>query len=506
MKLLAPLVAAFSLAGAGAGFAAAADLSRHAEILVALRNDCRGEAMVRAAGGRVASPSLGIWRVPGRTARMLLPALKRRGAIRYAEPSFRRSPTGHLPASDALSVTEIGWHLYQIGAERVEPPGPGFPLTLIDSGLDLAHPEFAARPDTTALNPQSVAGLGDEDYHGTVVASTAAAPLDGVGAVGVYPRAALRVYDLADLSDSTIVAAIETAVRAGPSVINLSFGGPEESRALYEATLRALKQGSLVVASSGNEFDQGNPVLYPASYPHVLTVAATGRNDDVTPFSSGGASVDLAAPGDDIPVLHPTNPDLYLSYSGTSFSAPMVAAAAAWLMTAKPELRATQVFDLLRWTAKDVGPPGFDERTGFGRLDLPAALTAAVPAADPQEPNDAIDQITAAGMFGSDNPPIGKRLAARLDDTEDPADVYRVRIPARRTVTIDVAGDEDLAVELHRSATARLAASDRAGRSAERVVFRNRSRRPVVVFLRVAIAEAAEAGNAEYSVSVGVKR
>ena len=82
------------------------------------------------------------------------------------------------------------WWLAHIGADpAAAPPGPGVPITIVDSGTDPTHPEFAGRPNTTFLNDQTTSGR--DEYHGTIVASVAAAPENGVGLAGVYPSAAL---------------------------------------------------------------------------------------------------------------------------------------------------------------------------------------------------------------------------------------------------------------------------------------------------------------------------
>jgi Subtilase family len=479
------------------------------DALVALEPSAAAEAAVRAAGGRLVAPQLGIWALPGARAARLLPRLERLGALRYAEPSRRRDALAHFTDPLALDP-ELSYHLRAVGADRVEPPGPGFPITILDSGVDLGHPDFAGRPDTVALNPQVVpTDPDDDDYHGTIVASTAAAAQNGVGEEGIYPRALLRIYDLPDLSDESILAGIVAAVTAGPSVLNLSLSGPDPSRALYEATLLAVGTGSLVVASSGNEFLDGNPVLYPAAYPHVLTVAATNAADEVTEFSSANIAVDLAAPGEDIPFQDPTDPALFSLVSGTSFAAPIVAAAAAWVRTVRGPMTFSQLFDLIRFSSRDLGAPGFDEHTGFGLLDLPAALTRPLSAPDPQEPNDDIAQVVANGLFRSAKPLVSARFRAGLDVPEDPDDVYRVSVGRNRRVTIAVTTDDDVRVDLFGPAArtvngtrARLGASDRAGKATETLTYANRTKAGQVVFLHVSPGARARTGNPGYSVAI----
>ena len=94
------------------------------------------------------------------------------------------------------------WWLHDVGADQATPPGPGIPLAIIDSGLDVTTPEFAGRPDVTLLNSQTF--LGPEEWHGTVVASVAAAAANGVGIVGIYPQAALQIWDASPVSNIQI--------------------------------------------------------------------------------------------------------------------------------------------------------------------------------------------------------------------------------------------------------------------------------------------------------------
>ncbi len=456
---------------------------------------------LRLSGGRLVSRRLGIWSLPSARAQRILPGLLRARLVRAVEPDRHYRRLGHLTAGDPLLPGE--WWIAAVGADQAEPPGPGKPVTIIDSGLDVTHPEFAGRPDVTLLNEQDVSGVGDD--HGTAVASVIGAPANGIGLVGIYPQARLNVWDTGDLSTSLIVQGLEHAIDAGPGVINLSFGGTEFDPMVEDEVLIAFGAGNIVVAAAGNEFEQGNPLEFPASLNHVLTVAATDESGKPTSFSSSSLAVDLSAPGVRIPVAVPlsADPSGYATYDGTSFSAPLVAGATAWVWTARPGLDNTQVFDLMRRSAKDIGPRGYDEDTGFGLLDVPAALTAKAPVSDQQEPNDDIDQVKANGLFKNATRPItrpGKPSAsfeARLDLTEDPEDVYRVFVPARRTVEITVRGDANVDLELWAPGTptvfARGAArrkylvdgSYKLGRRPDTVSIENTGRRGVFVYADV---------------------
>ena len=350
-------------------------------------------------------------------------------------------------ATDPLEAQE--WWLSDVGADRATPPGPGVPITIVDSGTDPTHPEFAGRPNTTFMNDQTVFGPGE--FHGTIVASIAAAPENGVGIVGVNPRATLQLFDASagprGISDDLAITGILAAAQHCPGVINLSFGGSTPDPELQDAILTAFHSGCLVVAAAGNDGESGNPTTYPAAWPHVFTVSATDESDQVTSFSTAALSVDVAAPGVDIVGAVPLtrNPSGYQSgLAGTSFAAPIVAAAAAWIWTARPTLTVTQLADVLRQSARDIGAPGFDSSAGWGIIDIPAALAAPAPASDPGEPNDDIAQVKPGQLFALGQPPLTSpakasiRVTGSLDQSEDPRDIYRIWVPANKVVRVSV--------------------------------------------------------------------
>jgi hypothetical protein len=142
------------------------------------------------------------------------------------------------------------------------------------------------------------------------------------------------------------------------------------------------------------------------------------------------------------------NPTGYLDgLAGTSFSAPLVSAAAAWVWTMRPTLSAGQLADVLRRSARDIGDPGFDTASGWGILDIPGALAAPTPPADPAEPNDDIPEVKPGRLFQVGQAPLTTpakpsiRIAGSLDASEDPRDLYRIWVPAKRTVRVSVAAD-----------------------------------------------------------------
>jgi subtilisin family serine protease len=377
---------------------------------------------------------LNIWRVPTRRARRAVAALRAERILARAEPDRRLVSFGRLVSTDPLVPSE--WWIHDVGDDQVEAPQAGLPVTVADTGLDLSHPEFRSRPNTTALNPQTV--TSSDDIHGTAVSSIVAAPSNGVGIVGVYPQAALQEWDFGDGSLSEILAGLDTASKRGRGVVNFSGGFLGFSSLLEQAVDRALHRGAIVVAAVGNDRESGNRSFVPASLPHVLTVGGTDQGGHVTSFSNRSRALDLAAPAVAMPVAVPTffRESGYATFDGTSFAAPLVAGATAWVWTLHPQLDPTQIQDVMRDSARDVGAKGWDPDTGFGILSIPSAIAATTPAKDPQEPNDDINLVKPhAVTAGGTRLGTPANLRARLDMAEDPEDVYRVWVPARARVS-----------------------------------------------------------------------
>ena len=288
----------------------------------------------------------------------------------------------------------------------------------------------------------------------------------------------------------------------------------------YVALQFAVVRGIVPVAAAGNEFGEGNPLEYPASLPHVLTVAAVGPDGQSSFFSNTNAAIDLSAPGEGIMTAVPPALDAdgvqdgYERQSGTSFAAPMVAAAVAWVRAQRPELTADQANQAVRLSAQDLGAPGWEPDTGFGMLSVGNALAIAPPPPDPAEPNDDIVWVDGRA-FGKPDRPIfaggrGVRLGAMLDAFEDPADVYRIRLRPRSRVTVSArtAGRDDVTLAVYRGKAKRLRSrplrrSSHRGRRTERLALRNRAGRARTYYVALRVQPGARDLDAAYALRVG---
>jgi subtilisin family serine protease len=328
------------------------------------------------------------------------------------------------------------------------------PIGIVDDLVDTTVPDVSQAKIVKGSATKQVL-----DAHGTEVASVAAGQANGAGVIGIMPGAPILSYGLKTLSCSEVTDGILAVAEAGAQVLNLSLGTIDDCFLLRLAVADAFASRTLVVAASGNEFAHGNPVVYPAAYPHVLSVGALDLDLQPSYFSTSNAALDLAAPGQSIPVAVPPamdrdgNPDGVTRADGTSFAAPIVSGVASWLIAARPNLAPGQYSDLLRHSAKDLGKPGWDADTGFGLVNLEGALQAPTPPLDRYEPNDGITFVDGTA-YSKPDPYVWRggaprTITASVDAVEDPVDVYRIRIGAHRRAKITLKpsqGNADLSV------------------------------------------------------------
>jgi hypothetical protein len=169
------------------------------------------------------------------------------------------------------------------------------------------------------------------------------------------------------------------------------------------------------------------------------------------------------------------DPSGYTLASGTSFSSPIVSGAAAWVWTVRPTLDSTQLFEIMRRSARDIGAAGFDDSSGYGLLDIPNSLAFAAPSRDPQEPNETAAEIEPGRLFAQGTAALTNRLRtsaslrARVDKNEDPVDLYRVWAPAKRTLTASTMAGVSLRImERTRARLGRVVAVARSGKATYR--------------------------------------
>jgi len=309
----------------------------------------------------------------------------------YVEPNMK--------VQAQLVPNDPYWDL-QWGPQRIEADyawnttvgDSSFLVAVVDTGIDYTHPDLVANYAplgydwvNTDLDPL------DDFGHGTHCAGIIATVLNN--SVGIAGLAQVRVMaekvldSLGGGYDDWVANGIVHAADQGAKIISMSFGGYGESNLIHDAVQYAYGKGVLLVAAAGN--DNTNVKSYPAAYDEVIAVAATDQYDSKAGLSNWGDWIELAAPGVNIystmPTYHVTLNDYgyamnYDYLSGTSMACPHVSGAAALLWSQYPNKTRDWLRLWLRYTAEDLGEPGFDEYYGHGRINVRKALEQSPPA------------------------------------------------------------------------------------------------------------------------------
>jgi subtilisin family serine protease len=303
-------------------------------------------------------------------------------------------------------------------------------VAVLDTGVDTRHPDLASKLVAGYNAVDGTSDVTDDEGHGTHVSGLLGAiGNNGKGIAGVSWGSRImpvKVLD-ADGSGSTVAIAhgIDWAADHGAKILNMSLGGPGASRSMGSAVNYAIRKGCLIVVAAGNEYEDGNPVEYPAAYPGVVAVAATNDSDGRASYSSVASYVSLAAPGGDptssrdnndnhwILSTWPTYLDSETGYeavAGTSQATPIVSGLAALIWSLKPDYTADQVKEVIEKTAVDLGAPGKDNETGYGRVDANAAVAYVLAGSASTPSTGGTSTGTTGGNGGDTTVPITSTL------------------------------------------------------------------------------------------------
>jgi subtilisin family serine protease len=249
-------------------------------------------------------------------------------------------------------------------------------IAVIDSGIDVAHPELAGAIVGTYDALRSTDG---PHTHGTGIAGAIAARQRLLGSAPSSRLLAIRAFGAtasgAESTSFVVLKGLNYAVEQGAQIINMSFAGPKDPL-LERGLAAAAKRGIILIAAAGNAGPK-SPPLYPAADRNVIAVGATDSADRLFEASNRGNHLALAAPGVDL--LLPAPDEKYQVASGTSFAAAYVSGLAALIVERNPGVAPEVVRRILTDTARDLGPKGKDEQFGYGLANALGAVQAARP-------------------------------------------------------------------------------------------------------------------------------
>lgn len=257
---------------------------------------------------------------------------------------------------DALGANDV-WNSFR---------GNGIDVAVIDTGIDLDHPDLRVLPGVTyVLRTRSA---DDDNGHGTHVAGIIAALDNTIGVVGVAPNA--NLYPVKVLNSkgsgylSDVVKGIEWAIGNQMDVINMSLGADSGSSAMETVLEAAESAGIITVAAAGND---GAAVDYPGAYDSTLAVGAVDVSLKLAYFSSIGPQVDIVGPG--VNVYSTYKGGTYKALSGTSMATPHLAGLAALYKQMNPGADLTAFRQVLAGSSMDLGANGKDVQYGWGFPD-----------------------------------------------------------------------------------------------------------------------------------------
>ncbi|REC45078.1 S8 family peptidase [Chryseobacterium sp. 5_R23647] len=277
----------------------------------------------------------------------------------------------------AKNLVEMEWGIKSIGIERALYTGKGIDVCILDTGLEMSHPDFSSREIEGKSFIQGEDWKKDPNGHGTHCTGISAGYLrsDTGKRYGIAKDCNLKIAKV--LSDkgkgttSSVIDAIDWAITKQFRILSLSLASPvalnEKPSVLFETVgMRALENNCLIIAAAGNDSNRPSipkPVSAPANSLSIMAVAAIDGQMRIAKFSNGGlnpstgGNINVCAPGVDIFSTYPKNTknkNYYFALSGTSMATPHVSGLAALYMEQFPDLSAKEIWEMIEKNAKPI--------------------------------------------------------------------------------------------------------------------------------------------------------
>ncbi len=339
-------------------------------------------------------------------------------------------PDSAAPTAVAADGTAVEWNVDRVNATKVWAKGydgTGVTVGVVDTGIDVNHPALKSvyrgtKADGTMDHNYNFFDATsdrkdayDDNKHGTHVSGTIAGhATEGHAATGVAPGAKLIGSKILNGRGSGTLQGVMKGLewmlaptdsngqnadpKKAPDIISNSWGTSNGKLLNFQKLMQSfLAAGIEPVFAAGNSGPRAGSVGAPGSYPEVISVGATDKNDKVASFSSRGPSPvkgadgsdkkpDISAPGHQIMSTLPGGG--YGALSGTSMATPAVSGVVALMLSKYKDLTHDEIVKAITTTAHDIDAKGYDYNTGYGLIDAEAALKAAdeIVAARPKPP------------------------------------------------------------------------------------------------------------------------
>ena len=322
--------------------------------------------------------AIGLFRiVDRRTVETASRELATEASVRSVQPNFRYVLQDQKAALTEGDPAQYALQKLRLPQAHALAHGANVTVAVIDSGIDVRHPELA---NAVVDSFDALGSREGPHVHGTGIAGAIVSHARLMGSAPAARILAIRAFGVAASGAAStsfvILKGLDYAAAHGAQIINMSFAGPKDGL-IERGIAAAAAKGIMMVAAAGNGGPK-SPPLYPAANPNVMAVSATDAQDRLFAASNRGSHIAIAAPGVDI--FLPAPNEKYQMTSGTSFSAAYVSGLAALMLERNPVLKPDQVRAILVKTARDLGSPGRDDLFGAGEADAFAAVSAVVTA------------------------------------------------------------------------------------------------------------------------------
>jgi len=272
---------------------------------------------------------------------------------------------------------EMEWGMKAIGMEKALYTGKGIDVCILDTGLEITHPDFASREIEGKSFIEGEDWNKDPNGHGTHCAGVSAGNLraDTGRRYGIAKDCNLKIAKVLSNkgkgTTSSVIDAIDWAISKQFKILSLSLAAPvelnEKPSVLFETVgMRALENNCLIIAAAGNDSSRPSipkPVSAPANSPSIMAVAAIDGQMRIAAFSnaglnpSTGGNINVCAPGVDVFSSYPKNTknkNNYYALSGTSMATPHVSGLAALYMEQFPDKNAKEIWEMIETHAKPI--------------------------------------------------------------------------------------------------------------------------------------------------------
>jgi len=300
--------------------------------------------------------------------------LRSRPEVEFVEPDYLVYPASDMVPDDPMYASQ--WHLPAVSCPAAWAMTMGsdqITIALCDTGVEATHPDLASKlvPGWNIMDNN--ADTSPVASHGTWTAGTAAAT--GNNEIGVASPALnckimpVRVTSRTDGGAliSALAAGVTWAADHGARVASVSYMGADTGLMINAGKYIRDKGGVLVMAAGNTSTYFGAP-----DAPEIIVVSGTDQTDQLAWFTTTGSYVDLSAPG--VGILTTAPGGGYQPVNGTSFSTPLVAGSIGLMMSLNPALTPAQIDTILKVSADDLGPAGWDPGYGWGRLNIGRAI------------------------------------------------------------------------------------------------------------------------------------